>query len=111
MSLSGRAILETRCSRRISIPTENTTALYNSLVCLVHPCSTLNLGFPRESIEVWQSTAQPVTAWQKYGVAQRNGEASSMIVGDIYITRSLARFRPDRLLRRVYWKFDRTISV
>lgn len=37
--------------------------------------STKNPRFPQESIQVWSQT-QPVAAWQKFGVAQRNGEVS-----------------------------------
>ena len=40
-------------------------------------CSTMNPGFPRESIDVWTQAAQPIAAWQKYGVAQRNGEVAT----------------------------------
>lgn len=38
--------------------------------------STRMPGFPRESIRVWTQTGAPIAAWQKYGVAQRNGEVS-----------------------------------
>lgn len=34
--------------------------------------STKSPGFPKESIRVWSQTP-PITAWQKYGVAHRNG--------------------------------------
>lgn len=33
-------------------------------------------GFPRESVDCWTQTGQPLAAWQKYGVAQRNGQRS-----------------------------------
>ena len=39
-------------------------------------CSITSPGFPRESIDVWTQTEQPIAAWQKYGVAKRNGEVS-----------------------------------
>lgn len=35
--------------------------------------SSKNPGFPKESIDCWKQTEQPRTAWQKYGVAKRNG--------------------------------------
>lgn len=37
--------------------------------------STKSPWFPEESIRVWNQTGQPIAAWQKYGVAQWNGEA------------------------------------
>lgn len=37
--------------------------------------STNRAGFPHESIQAWTQTAAPIAAWQKYGVAQRNGGA------------------------------------
>lgn len=40
-------------------------------------CSTARPEFPRESIDVWTQTEQPTAAWEKYGVARRNGEASA----------------------------------
>jgi len=36
--------------------------------------STTNPRFPRQSIEWWSQTDQPIAAWQKYGVAQKNGD-------------------------------------
>ena len=36
--------------------------------------STRSFGFPKESILVWSQTGQPIAAWQKYSIAQRNGE-------------------------------------
>jgi len=38
--------------------------------------STKSPWFPEESIQVWQQVGQPTAAWQKYGVAQRNGDVT-----------------------------------
>ena len=35
--------------------------------------STKSPRFPKESVTGWSQSGQPMAAWQKYGVAQRNG--------------------------------------
>ena len=50
--------------------------------------STKSFGFPKESIESWSQVAQPIAAWQKYGVPQRNPEvAIDHPLGFIYYKR------------------------
>lgn len=33
--------------------------------------------FPKESIECWSQVGQPITAWQRFGVAKRNPDEST----------------------------------
>lgn len=37
--------------------------------------SSKNPGFPKKSITGWSQSGQPIAAWEKYEVAQRNSQA------------------------------------